>query len=656
MYRAAATGSSLPNPTFRSIRILLLAFGCIAGTTAGYAQRTAGAAEVPHGMDSSVNGSATISSRAGATIHVKIVGENGKPLKQQSLIRITNESTGQVVFQSTKDSETSFPNLPAANYLLEVGAAGYLGMHEQIPVKDIAFDATETVILHRDPAAVDLTLKDAGALPPKTRKEAVKGVQALELSNFLEARKHLETANHQYPTSTSINFLLGYLALQQKDPDHELGYLTTAIKLDPQNAQAQNLLGQLYYDRHDYAHAAEAEEVVIASNGDSVIARRVLANSYLQLKQYEKAREHSQWTVERGGSEGRGARLVLGQALAGLHKNDEAIKTLKEYLESEPPNATTSKVKEEVALLEKRMLTGGNIDDEIAINDPSLNAENAEASLAPGLGMPADIDARKPSVAPSVQCPANVLEMAANRSKELVDSVAQFSAIEDMVHESLTAQGIPRSRETRKFNYLVSITEPNDSSLAVQEFRDSAGGVLDMPEQINTTGLAVLAIAFHPRFRDDFEMNCEGLGEWEGQPAWLIHFRQKADRPARVRTYVVSGSNYPVSLKGRAWLSAESFQMLHLESDLVRPIPEIRLMAEHTSVSYGPVQFKKNNVALWLPKNADLYVHFAKHRFHRSENFDHFMLFATDATDKPQLPTTQTKTSSPDTHGGGPRM
>jgi hypothetical protein len=31
-------------------------------------------------------------------------------------------------------------------------------------------------------------------------------------------------------------------------------------------------------------------------------------------------------------------------------------------------------------------------------------------------------------------------------------------------------------------------------------------------------------------------------------------------------------------------------------------------------------------------------VHFGKRRFHRSESFDHFMLFATDAAEKPKLP------------------
>jgi hypothetical protein len=258
-------------------------------------------------------------------------------------------------------------------------------------------------------------------------------------------------------------------------------------------------------------------------------------------------------------------------------------------------------------------------------------------------GMPPDIDALKPFVAAGVPCPADILEGSANPSRELVDSVAQFSAIEHMVHENLSARGTPSSRETRQFNYVAAISQPAPDRLIIQEYRDS--GDLNMPSRINTTGLPVLAIAFHPHFRDDFEMHCEGLGDWNGQAAWLVHFRQLDSKPSRIRAYVVNGNNYPVSLKGRAWIRADNLQIIHLETDLVRPVPEILLFTEHTSVSYGPVEFKRNGTDLWLPKSADLYVHYAKLRFHRSESFDHFMLFAVDTVGMPKLPKAEASTT-----------
>lgn len=566
--------------------------------------------------------------RTGATIHVTILDENKKPLKQQSLIRLTNQANGSILFQTTHASETKFPEVPASKYLIEVGAAGYLGTHHEIAITNVDLDVNETVILPRDPAAVDLSWKDQG-LPSQARKETEKGVQALEFSNFQEARKHLEAANRRYPSSSWVNFLLGYLALQQKDQDRELGYLTTATKLDPGNLQAQNLLGQLYYQRGDYAPAAAAEEIVVASSGESLIARKVLANSYLKLKEFEKARENAQWLVDKGGSEGASARLVLGQALAGLHQNEAAIQALKAYLDEDPASSVAPQMRKLLAQLEGSADANANL----GVGDPELTADSG--SSAGTAGMPSDVDIQKPSVAAGVQCPANILETTANPSKQLVDSIAQFSAIEHVVHENLSPQGIPKSHETRQFNYVASISE-GPQGLTVEEYRDSEK--LDTLDNIKTTGLAVLAIAFHPLFHADFEMHCEGLGDWNGQAAWLVHFRQFEAKPSLLRAYVVNGNTYSVHLKGRAWIGADNLQIIHLETDLVRPIPEIQLMTEHTSVSYGPVQFKRSGTDLWLPKSAELYVRFAKRNFHRSESFDHFMLFATDAVYKAKLP------------------
>jgi tetratricopeptide (TPR) repeat protein len=576
-----------------------------------------------------------VASRGGASLHVAVLDENNKPLKQQALLRLTGRVTGRVLFQTTRGSEATFTDLPADTYLLEVGSVGYLGTHRECAIPDVGFDMKQTVILALDPAAVDLKLKDPGQLPAKARKEAEKGIQALQLSNFIEARKHLEAANHKYASSSSINFLLGYLALQQRDPERELAYLTIATKLDPSNVPAQNLLGQLYYQRGEYARAEEAEEIVVAGSKDSLVARKILANSYLNLKQYEKARQNAQWIVDMGGSEGASGLLVLGQALAGLQQYDAAIQSLKAYLDGGPASSAVPQARQLLGQLQKQVSDGGaSAKLDVGFGDPHLLAESD--SSAGSAGMPADIDVAKPSIAAGVPCPANILGLTANPSKALVDSVAQFSAVEHMVHENISADGVPRNRETRQFNYVVSLSETAKGGLVVQEYRDSDD--LNMPDHIKTTGLAVLAVAFHPAFRDDFEMRCEGLGEWNGQATWLVHFRQIDDKPSRLRTYVVNRNNYPVSLKGRAWIGTDNLQIIHLETDLVRPLPEIQLTTEHTSVSYGPVQFKNGGADLWLPTSAELYVHFGKRRFYRSASFDHFMLFATGAVEKVKVP------------------
>jgi len=96
----------------------------------------------------------------------------------------------------------------------------------------------------------------------------------------------------------------------------------------------------------------------------------------------------------------------------------------------------------------------------------------------------------------------------------------------------------------------------------------------------------------------------------------------------------VNGSVYPVALKGRAWIKADSFQIVRMESELVSPAPEIHLATEHQIVDYGPVAFKKKKEDLWLPHSAELYFNFRNRRYYRRDSFDHFMLFAVDSAEK----------------------
>jgi len=75
--------------------------------------------------------------------------------------------------------------------------------------------------------------------------------------------------------------------------------------------------------------------------------------------------------------------------------------------------------------------------------------------------------------------------------------------------------------------------------------------------------------------RDNFDMTCEGLSDWHGQSVWLVHFRQRDDRPARIHDYTVGAQTYAVKLKGRAWITSDKFQIVRIESELVSPIKPI---------------------------------------------------------------------------------
>jgi hypothetical protein len=252
---------------------------------------------------------------------------------------------------------------------------------------------------------------------------------------------------------------------------------------------------------------------------------------------------------------------------------------------------------------------------------------------------PPGIDEVNVSTAGGVGCPsAQVIEESGKRVQELVHDVEHFAAVEDLFHQTLDSYGIPVRSETRKYNYVASISEPQPGILNVDEYRAEKMSLQGYPDQIASQGFAALALVFHPDRRDEFAMTCEGLGEWHGQATWLVRFQQREDRPNHMHSYKLGNQVHPVPLKGRAWITADKFQIARIEAEMVRPMPDIQLLSEHQIVEYGPVPFRNRNTTLWLPKSADIYFDFRKHHYYRRHSFDHYMLYSVETEEKRKEP------------------
>jgi hypothetical protein len=252
---------------------------------------------------------------------------------------------------------------------------------------------------------------------------------------------------------------------------------------------------------------------------------------------------------------------------------------------------------------------------------------------------PIGVDSEKLLTALDTPCPCqDVLNGVSHRAEEFVDNINRFAATERLVAEDLNAEGKVVETERRKFDYVVSIAKLNSGDLDVDEFRNGYDTYAGFPDQIATLGLPSLAFVFHPKYRDDYNFACEGLGAWQGHAAWLVYFSQRPDKPARIRGYSVNNVLYPVSLKGRAWIAADSLQVMRMEADIMHPLPKIKLRDEHQVVEYKPVSFHTRNVEMWLPDNAEVYFDFRGHKYHRVHSFSDYLLFSVSASEKIGMP------------------
>ncbi len=578
---------------------------------------------------------------------LSVYAADGKTrLDRQSVVKATNQSSHTINWQATDDRSEAAMELIVGTYDFEVSAVGYLSEQKQIHVGQANSTVRLEVALRPDPSAMDLSIADA-AMPSKARKEAKQAVSALKSGHLKDARKKLDAADKLSPSNPDLSYLLGYLSYQEKDLTQAKSYLATAAKLNPRHLPSLTLLGRVGLMQQDYPAAAAALEKAVEVDPDSWVAHNLLADAYLKQKKFEKAKQQAELAIEKGKAEANTANLTLGQALVNLGKKDEGIQVLQAFVRDSPKNPAVPQVRDLITAIQESGTGPG----------PARNAETASkgAMSLPGVDpllastdlplsvkswQPQGIDDGKPSVAPGVNCPlADVMEKSGERVKELANDVSRIGAIEHLLHQQMDELGNPATKETRNYNYVVSISEEKPGFLQVEEDRSERLTRADFPDEIASGGFMALALVFHPTLRDNFEMTCEGLGRWHGQATWLVHFKQREDKPARIHDYRVGGSIYSLRLKGRAWITADKFQIVRIESELISPMPQIQLRNEQQVVEYGPVQFKSKNLELWLPQTAEIYLDFRKHRYFRSHTFDHYMLFSVDSEERRKEPT-----------------
>ena len=175
---------------------------------------------------------------------------------------------------------------------------------------------------------------------------------------------------------------------------------------------------------------------------------------------------------------------------------------------------------------------------------------------------------------------------------------------------------------------------------ASREYRTPVKGSHAFPASGLDVGEVAIALIFRPDLQTDYEMKCEGMDERNGQLDWVVHFQQRNDRPSRTVKFWVDNRAQPAKLKGRAWVSKDNFQVVHLEANLMGDLWEIGLQEFAVSIDYKFVQNPSENLRLWLPHHVVTYTtwNFDARRMILAHNFADFQLFRVETKEKVQEP------------------
>ena len=613
-------------------------------------------------------------SDAGGQVAVQVMEMTGGPFSSGAKVvlrtgtRTTTQNSTAVMYNQTINTNESglaqFQGLLEGEYIVEVSAPGYRSVLEDASIRVGHNNEAFGVMLIPDgPLAKN---GHGGGPPAKALKEMEKGLESMQVGKLNEAEQHLKKAQDMAPKSPDVNYLLGVLYMRRGNSAQAREYLQKAVDAAPNHASALLALGEAEMQQRDYSKAAETLERGLQLRPTAWRAHYMAGVASYQMRDYDKALEQAQAALVSGQDKTEGALLLVGQAQAALHQRDAALATFNQYLKEQPNGSRVAAARHEIEKLNAATGRGqvelasavtpvgvggagnGGASSDVALlrtkGDSDESAmETAELPDLPALPLttetnwaPPDVDEEKLMFDTSADACSlsSITAKVGARIEELVSNVDRFTATEQMEHTALSPMGIQVSQETRQFNYLVEIRKSGSQDLDVQEYRDGSVSVQQFPAHLGTVGLPTLVLVFHPYYQPKYDFRCEGGGTWNGRKTWVVHFQQKANSHSEMLVYHVNGRFYPVGMKGRAWIDEETSQILAMESDMIKPIPEIRLMRDHQLIEYGPVAFANAGTKMWLPKSADWYCSISGRRYHRRHSFSNFLLFSIDDSQK----------------------
>ena len=576
-----------------------------------------------------------------ATLDVYLKGADGKAVQvgaMVTLLKLSNEAYRQ---ETAKTGHVRFAGIAATEYSIQVTAPGYRTMVKQVEARK---DEPRAVTFELQPLSVEDAAENRAyrALAPKAQKEIGKALELLRAQKVADARSHLDAANRAAPHEAEVQYLYGVYAKQLGNAEQAKSYWMKALESSPTHLSALLSLADALLRENHEAEALPYAKRAVEVEPSSWRAHAILSNVHLRLGSADAAVKEGERALELGHEQAAIVRPVLAEALARNGEKERALTVLEDYLKDHPSDDEAKKLQ---GILQRfSTAEGPSAASSLTANGLPISFSGAATLPLPSNWLPPDVDEKMPPVEQGATCALEgVLEKAGERAQAFVKNVDRFTASEFLKHQAIDKWGVAAPAETRKFDYVAAIEEPRPGVLVVEEFRSSGGSPPEFPGGVVTNGLPALALIFHPDNAVNFEMTCEGLARWNGKPAWQVHFRQRRDKPNTVRSYRLGldGPSYPVALKGRAWILADSFEIARLETDLIAPVPQIKLVADHTAIEYGPVEFHSRDVAMWLPQSAEVYYDWRGKRIHRRHSFANYMLFDVDEKQHIAEPKTQ---------------
>jgi hypothetical protein len=234
------------------------------------------------------------------------------------------------------------------------------------------------------------------------------------------------------------------------------------------------------------------------------------------------------------------------------------------------------------------------------------------------------------SLQSQVSSAQSATDLAQRQVASYLAKLADLHCTETVTQEKLTGNGHVEASEHAKYDYLIMI-DGNGDGLQLNESRieASASHRKQLPMLV-TNGFSTVLLIFHPYYRDSFIFDTGANDVIDGRVVVPIHFTHIAGRrsPAAL---ALRGREYPLDLKGTAWLDRQSGDVVRMEASLLNDMSDIGLQSLVIHVDYKRAALGGTAANLTLPSVAVVEVSTPRQRWRNTHVFDAYKTFSTDA-------------------------
>jgi Tfp pilus assembly protein PilF len=369
------------------------------------------------------------------------------------------------------------------------------------------------------------------------------------------------------------------------------------------------------------------------------LALQELGRTRLFLQEFEGANDALKKALAAGA--GPEARLLYVQSWLGLGRSDEAAAEMSRFLDGRDVNKMPIRVRRVYASVQSRE----KVETRYAQTKPKKKGyEPADFLQHPPAEM---VRGLEPATDQAQLTP--ILDAAGAKILELIKNFPNTSSLESIHQEKLGRTGGVHDEQNEKFRYLCMV--PREAGQpGFLEYRADLSGNAAVPKGVSegfmlTTGFASTTFVFHPLYRSESTFRFLGRQNVNGRNTFVVAFAQIPGK-ARLNGNFQTGQTLVTTLsQGLAWIDPDSYEILRLHTELLAPLPELRLRKETLNIDFNAVHFTHLQETLWLPKQVTVTLDWNGKVLRNRHEYSDFKIFNVEASEKMGKPKDPTGTS-----------